>query len=101
MKPVATPSLETLPQFGWDLWDPIGLKATECPRDEYDTYLLQLMGLLRDCATTAEAIEYLIRSETGTIGMRWRADTQSRAEHLTEAVRRYLEGFPAGPLDAD
>jgi uncharacterized protein YbgA (DUF1722 family) len=99
MKPVATLSLETLRQFGWTLWDPICLEATECPRDEYDTYLLELVSLLRHGAAMDEAVEYLIHAETETIGMRRRIDTRSRAERLAEAVEGYLEGLPAGPLD--
>ena len=99
MQPVGTLSLETLRQLGWDFWDPICLKETECPRDEYDTYLLGLVSRLRNGASSSEAVEYLIEAETRTIGMGPGANTRSRAEHLVEAVKGYLTGFPAGPLD--
>jgi len=93
-------SLNSLRQFGWDLWDPIGLKDTDCPRDEYDTYLLNLVSLLRDGTTTVEAIEYLIDMETRYIGMPPRADNGARAERLVWAVQTYMKDFPVGRPDA-
>ncbi len=92
-------SLNSLRQFGWDLWDPIGLKDTDCPRDEYDTYLQSLVSLLRDGATMLEAVEYLIDMETRYIGMPPRANTRTRAERLVLAVEIYMNDIPAGPPD--
>lgn len=98
MKSVGTLSRDTLRQFGWDLWDPIGLKEIACPRDEYDAYLLKVVSLLRHGATTVEVVEYLIDAETRTIGMRPRADTRDRAERLVEAVQSYVKSVPVGPI---
>lgn len=93
-------SLSELRRLGWDFWDPIGLKETECPRDEYDGYLLGLVGLLRRPVTPAEAVEYLVEAETRTMGLDPRPDTRRRAEHLVEAVQTYLNELPPGPPKA-
>ena len=33
-------ALSRLREIGWSAWDPIGLADSDCPRDEYDAYLL-------------------------------------------------------------
>jgi hypothetical protein len=91
MKSVRTLSLKKLRQLGWDLWDTTGLKETDCPRDEYDTYLLRLVSLYRLRVSEAEAIEYITKSETVTIGVTARADARSRADSLVQAVWLYLK----------
>jgi len=98
MDKIGAVSLERLRQYGWELWDPIGLADTGCPRDEYDTYLLQLVGRLRDGDSDAEATAYLVRMEIEWMGLPPRATTQARAQALVAAVRGYLAGFAAGPL---
>ena len=69
MQPVGTLLLETLRDLGRNLWDPIGLRETHYPRNEYDVYLLALAGLLRRGATTAEAVDYLVGVTTEALGL--------------------------------
>ena len=56
--------LSALRQIGWDHWDPIGIRQfdadwpTEAP-DEYDSYLLRVVSMLRGGQSEAEASAYL------------------------------------------
>jgi hypothetical protein len=98
--------LSRLREIGWSLWDPIGLKGVgdgewqdggKCA-DEYDGYLLQVVGRLRRGERTAEVVAYLEKTETGHIGLNPNATTHSRAEATVAAIANYLSTLPEGPL---
>ena len=69
--------LSRLREIGWSLWDPIGLRELSegdwqddgACADEYDGYLLQVVGRLRRGDPTAEVIAYLEDTEVGHIGL--------------------------------
>jgi hypothetical protein len=91
--------LSRLREIGWKDWDPIGLADSSCPRDEYDAYLLQAVGRLRQGQTIDQVAEYL--DEMASINMGLGPSTPaSRAASARTAtlIAEYLAHFPPGPL---
>jgi len=76
MNRIPTPLRSRLRRIGWDEWDPIGILRLNDhdwrheAADEYDTYLLHGVNLLRSGAPVTEAVEYLdkIASEYMALG---------------------------------
>lgn len=96
--------LSRLREIGWSFWDPIGLRAASdddwCDggpcADEYDSYLLQAAGRLRQGEARSEVIAYLVETETGHIGLSLNETTRSRAETTVDAITAYLATLPRG-----
>ena len=90
--------LSRLREIGWSLWDPIGLRETSdgdwqdggACADEYDSYLLQVVGRLRCGNPATEVIAYLEDTEVGHIGLTRSPTTGARATATVEAIRDYL-----------
>ena len=51
------------------IWDPIGVCDTPMARDEYQSYLPQLFKLLLNNSKDHEVSAYLIKVESGSMGM--------------------------------
>lgn len=51
------------------LWDPIGVREVPQTRDEYNSYLPQVFGLVRDGAPEDEIASYLLKIETERMGL--------------------------------
>lgn len=51
------------------LWDPIGVYDIPMARDEYQSYLPQVFNLLLNDCKEHEVSAYLIKVETGSMGM--------------------------------
>ncbi len=89
--------LSQLRQIGWSEWDPIGLQVidpdwrSDGGEDEYDSYLLHVAGLLQNRRPEAEAVEYLVRTETEHMEVELSATTHSRAVATVRAIRTHLE----------
>jgi hypothetical protein len=98
--------LSRLREIGWSLWDPIGLREISggdwqdggACADEYDGYLLKVVGKLRQGETHADVAAYLEETEVGHIGLSPNATMRSRAEATVAAISDYLATLPAGPL---
>lgn len=95
MRQITIADLDELRGFGWNLWDPLGLDGI-APRDEYDTYLLRVVSLLRNGGGNKQAESYLEEIETRQMGLEESAGSARGA--LVSAIRGYLDRFPAGPL---
>ena len=99
-------SLSRLRERGWSLWDPIGLKEFSggdwqdggACADEYDSYLLQVVGQLRRGEPILKVAAYLEEIEIDHMGLGRSATTRERAEATVAAIADYLDGLPAGPL---
>jgi hypothetical protein len=93
------PKLSELRRIGWRVWDPIGI-ASSGPEndDEYDAYLLRVLGLLTSGGGRDEAVRYLIEIETDHMGLGVRETTRERAETTVDAIIAYLERLGALPL---
>lgn len=91
--------LNRLREIGWRDWDPIGLADSSCPRDEYDSYLLQAVSRLRQGQTVDQVAEYLekIASEHMGLGPSTPA-SRAASERTATLINHYLAGFPVGPL---
>ena len=99
--------ISRLREIGWSLWDPIGLREISdgdwqdggACADEYDSYLLQVVGKLRRGEPVSEVVAYLEDTETGHIGLTEKETTRSRAEATVAAIREYLSTLQQGPLN--
>lgn len=98
--------LSRLREIGWSLWDPIGLSRLgddewrdggACA-DEYDSYLLQVVGRLRRGESDAAVAAWLEETETDHIGLTRNATTGPRAAATVAAIKAYLATLPPGPL---
>jgi len=94
--------LSKLREIGWSLWDPIGLREMSngdwqdggtCA-DEYDAYLIQVVGRLRRDDPAAEVFAYLEDTEVGHMGLSRSPTTSARATATVEAIRDYLATIP-------
>ena len=98
--------LSRLREIGWALWDPIGLREVSggdwqdggACADEYDGYLLQVVGRLRRGDPVAEVAAYLEDTEVNHIGLTRSPTTSPRATATVEAVGAYLSTIGPGPL---
>ena len=92
--------LSRLRDIGFRDWDPIGILAAGEPwqdhpaADEYDRYLLELVGRLVRGAGDAEAVDFLIGIESGHMGLGTSATAADRAAATVRSIRDYLDGLP-------
>lgn len=99
-------NLSRLREIGWSFWDPIGLREISgddwrdggACADEYDGYLLQVVGRLWHGEAPAAVAAYLEDTETGHIGLTRNNTTTERAVATVAAIRDYLKTLPPGPL---
>ena len=90
--------LPRLREIGWSEWDPIGLQQIDPNwrsgggEDEYDTYLLHVVSLIRNGRPEGDAVDYLIEIETEHMGMDFSPTTCSRAAATVASIRAYLCG---------
>jgi hypothetical protein len=88
--------LSILRDIGWREWDPIGLAgpdgewASSSAADEYDGYLMEVVGLVRNGEAHDEIVAYLMRIETEYMGLRPLPTTRMRAEATVVAIKGYL-----------
>jgi hypothetical protein len=68
------------------MWDPIGLKDSDCPRDEYDTYLLHVSGWLKAGRQREEAVAYLVDIERRHMGLTGRTTAEECARQTVERI---------------
>ncbi len=91
--------LTRLREIGWRDWDPIGLRDTGCPQDEYDTYLLQVVSRLRRDEPVTEVVEYLEYVGSAVMGLgRPSPVSRKAAEKAVLNIKTYLDTLPNGPL---
>jgi len=91
--------LDRLREIGWREWDPIGLVDSSCPRDEYDSYLLQAVSRLRQGQTIDEVTNYLEKMAAEHMGLGASTPfSRAASERTATLIDRYLSAFPSGPL---
>lgn len=70
-------------------WDPIGVKGVAAARDEYDSYIPEIMRLIERRVSVADLAKYLSEIATVEMGL---TDVEHRdrttAEQLLELFRR-------------
>ena len=92
-------ALVQLREIGWSEWDPISLQQIDPDwrsnggEDEYDSYLLHVAGLIKNERSEAEAVQYLVETESKHMGIEPSATTQSRAVATVRAIKAHLKGF--------
>lgn len=73
-----------------DRWDPIGVSGIPEAQDEYDQYLVPLLNLLSDGASTKTIARYLSEVQTGW--MELGPATPRDLEEVAVAVVRWYSG---------
>ncbi len=72
------------------MWDPIGVRGVPQARDEYDSYVYQVFGLLERGASESEISHHLGRITSEMMGL---AATDTAATHDAEISKLLVEHF--------
>ena len=83
--------LDRLRQISWLLWNPIGLDdawKADAP-DEYDRYLLHVVGMSEEGGSEGDAAQYLIRIAAEHMGL-MHVDPQTAAA-TASAIFNYVK----------
>lgn len=92
--PGMSEDLQTLRDIGWSLWDPIGLNTHNGPPpeavDEYDSYLLEAVAMLRDGKSLQEVIATLVDIESEHMALGESPDTEERATRTVLELRQII-----------
>jgi hypothetical protein len=89
--------LSVLRDIGWEQWDPIKLNGADGgwrrsnAADEYDRYLLQVVGRLQSGESNGTLVDYLVSIETIHMRLAATSTSQSRAEATVAALRKKVE----------
>ena len=83
-KPKMAESLKKIHKILMEKWDSIGVRDVPEAQDEYDSYILQLYGLLRKQSSAKDIIDYLYKIETEWMGL------SSSKEALHSVVQELL-----------
>lgn len=85
--------LSRLRAIGWNFWDPIGLLGSEAGwegkpfADEYDRYLINAAGQLRQGALEQDVVDYLILIEADHMGLGAVPGMEERAWSVVKAIQ--------------
>jgi len=91
--------LSVLRDIGWDHWDPARLNGSDGgwrrsnAADEYDRYLLRVVGRLQSGETNEALVDYLVGIETMHMRLAATSTARSRAEATVAALREQVERF--------
>jgi hypothetical protein len=61
---------EKIREILMDSWDPIGVAKVINAQDEYDSYIPQILEILRKGCTAEEMVAHIRRIEIDTMGLR-------------------------------
>ena len=70
-------------------WDPLGISDTNCPKDEYETYVPVIYRLAMEIDCIEELVEHLSRIACETIGVETNLHNDKKAARLIMAIKRY------------
>lgn len=73
-KPNMAASLRAIRAVLFEDWDPCSVRDAPEAHDEYDSYVLELYGMLRNGASANQLAEYLCDVQTDMMGLRGRPD---------------------------
>ncbi len=86
--------LQTIRDIGWRLWDPIGLNGHNGPPpeaiDEYDSYLLEAVEMLREGKSLNDVIATLVDIESEHMALGEAPDTEERATQTVLELRQII-----------
>lgn len=88
--------LSILRDIGWREWDPIGLRTIEggwegsSAADEYDSYLLKVVGRLQSGEPDSPLVDFLLGSEIEYMGLGFTPSARPRAVATVKAIREYV-----------
>jgi hypothetical protein len=70
-------------------WDPLGVSDTNCPKDEYETYVPVVYGLAMEIDCIEELVEHLSRIACETIGVETNLHNDKKAARLIMAIKDF------------
>jgi hypothetical protein len=73
------------------LWDPIGVSGNPEARGEYCGYLPHVFSLLVNGAAESEIVDFLVKTETETMGLSYTQRVADRAREITSILARYRD----------
>jgi hypothetical protein len=73
------------------LWDPIGVSDVPEARDEYHSYAPHFLSLLIRRVEPEEITQFLIKTETETIGLSGTQKTQEKVKDVVELLIKYRD----------
>ncbi|TNM66203.1 hypothetical protein [Aliirhizobium smilacinae] len=92
--PGMSEDLQTIRDIGWSLWDPIGLNTHNGPPaeaiDEYDSYLLEAIAMLRDGRPLQDVIATLVDIESEHMALGESPDSEERATQTVLELRQII-----------
>jgi hypothetical protein len=72
------------------IWDPIGVAGIPQARDEYDSYVPQVVGRVRSSATPEEIASHLNRIEVDQMGLRANPEGALKTAELLLEWRKWI-----------
>ncbi len=71
------------------LWDPIGVSDAPEARNEYQSYLPHVFSLLIHQAPEAEIVDFLVKTETETMGLSSTPRTKPHADKIVSLLTKH------------
>ena len=97
---LACPSLEQLREIAAERWDVVRAVSDSCERSgEYDRYLVEAAGRLREGALNDDIADYFINVATEELGIDTGAGMRARALIFAKAIRDCVEA--SAPIESD
>ena len=73
------------------MWDPIGVAGTPEARDEYDSYIPRIYGMLLQGMKEQEISNYLKEVETESMGMTFTPEADKRNNEISELLVSWMD----------
>jgi len=81
------------------VWDPIGVAEVPQARDEYYTYLPRVFSLLQSRAPTSEIVDFLVTTQSETMGSGESPGVRSHAEKIAALLEEWRDWIQQrGPI---
>ena len=75
------------------IWDPIGIAPAPQARDEYDSYVSQIAGMLRQGKSKEDIARHLYRIEGETMGLNVGSRPSDHVEEVAEILIDHYEAL--------
>jgi hypothetical protein len=88
-------SIATLRDIAWSIWNPIpylrDIGWDQDGSDEYDSYLLEAVSMIRSGKNAEQVVHYLMHSETVTMLQDYEIYNDDRAKATVAAIIAHLD----------
>jgi hypothetical protein len=77
------------------IWDPIGISRSNWARDEYQSYLPKVFGMIMEKRPTTDIVDYLVHIEADHMGLERRPGIERRTEKVVTLLEEVRESILA------